>query len=325
MASLLTLGLVASASAYADPPRLVRLEYERQAGATACPDDAAIRAGVAARLGYEPFSDRADERLRATIRPAGNALEARIELRDAQDRVKAERRLVSRNHDCAELASSIELAIAIAIDPVGSAPPRAGADGSAPTTTGNAEQGESRHDMGVPAEPPAASAGEVTAPLALLLEAALLGGMGSAPSASLGLRAGAALRREALSLGVEARADLPASSSLRAGEASASLLVASVVPCVHVRGAAACALVTGGVLRVAGTGLVDQRHATLPYLGFGARLAYALPITERAAVLFQGDVTAPVTRTKLTVSDSVVWTSDAAAFTLGVGVACRFP
>jgi hypothetical protein len=323
----LAIALVARASAFAEVPRPVHLDYERQDGAALCPDDAAIRAGVAARLGYEPFRDQADDHLRATLRQAGHVLEARIELTDAHGKLKAERRLVSRNRDCAELASSVELAIAIAIDPVGSAPPRSGEEPPASSTAGAAEAGAPRDGDSARAEATTPPSGSSSAwpPIATRVEAGLLGGLQSAPAANLGFQAGAGLQSGAVSLGLEARVDLPASAPLRVGEASASLLVASLVPCAHAGMVAACVLVTGGAQRVAGHGLLDSRRATLPYLGFGVRLAFALPITARMSLALRGDVTAPVTETKLTVDDSVVWTSPPVAFTLGLGVAIRFP
>ena len=111
------LALCLTGSAVAQVPRQVRFEYARQDGAGACPDLATIQAGVAARLGYEPFSDRGSDLVRATIHQAGRGLEAHIEMIDPGGGLKAERRLVSHQRDCAELASSVELSISIAIDP----------------------------------------------------------------------------------------------------------------------------------------------------------------------------------------------------------------
>ncbi len=323
----LVITLVASAAAFAEMPRPVRLDYERLDGAALCPDNAAIRAGVAARLGYEPFRDQADDQLRATIRQAGHVLEARIELTDAQGKLKAERRLVSRNRDCAELASSVELAIAIAIDPVGSAPPRSGENPPESSTAGVARAGAPRDgdSASTEASTPPTGSSSTWPPTAKRVEVGLLGGLQSAPAANLGFQASAGLQSGAVSLGLEARVDLPASAPLRVGEASASLVVASLVPCAHAGMVATCVLVTGGAQRVAGRGLLDSRHATLPYLGFGVRLAFALPVTARMSLALHGDVTAPVTETKLTVDDSVVWTSPPVAFALGLGVAIRFP
>jgi len=125
---------------------------------------------------------------------------------------------------------------------------------------------------------------------------------------------------------IEASVHLPAAKSLRVGEAGAWLLAGSLVPCMHARPVSVCALATAGALRVAGQGgLVATRQATLPYLGFGVRAAASLPVTARAALTLHGDVTAPVTETKLTVDKDVVWTSPSVAITLGIGVAYRFP
>jgi hypothetical protein len=308
-------------AASADAPRLVRLEYERLDGASACPEEGIIRAGVAARLGYEPFRSRAEDRLRATVRPAGNGLEARIELLDAQGALKASRRLTSRQRDCSELAASVELAIAIAIDPMGRPHP----PDDAPVPAAGEEPNPSPRQQAAAPEPAAPGPSPAAPRLGWRAQAGLLGGWGSAPALSLGFTVGAALESDRWSVGVEGRADLPSSKTLRAGEASAGLVVASLVPCVRFGVASACGLATGGVRQVAGDGLVQARHATLPYFAFGGRAAVAWPMSERAALALHGDVTAPVTKTRLTVDDEVVWTSPAIAVALGVGVAVLFP
>ena len=68
----------------------------------------------------------------------------------------------------------------------------------------------------------------------------------------------------------------PASVPLKIGDVSTSLLVASLVPCVHWRSFAGCGLLTGGALRAAGHGLVDSRQVVDPYFALGARLALEL-------------------------------------------------
>jgi hypothetical protein len=290
--------------AFAQTPRKVRFEYARQDGATACPDLATLQAGVAARLGYEPFDDRADDLVRATIHQSGHAghgLEARIEMTDAKGSPKAERRLVSSQRDCAELASAVELAVSIAIDPFRLAQPA------------------------VRSTDPPASPSKPGRPLSGRAEAGIVGGLGTAPSRTIGVAAGAAIRGGDLSLGLEGRADLPASTSLRVGEASASLLVASLVPCAHFRMVATCALATAGALRASGHGLVDARKVTLPYVALGARLALAIPLTTRLSVALHGDLTTPLTETQLQVDGATVWTSPSLSLALGIGVAATFP
>ena len=317
--------ILAGTAAFADAPRFVRFEYERLEGAAACPEDAVIRAGVAARLGYEPFRDLAPDRLRATLRTAGQGLEARIEMVDGRGNLKAARRLTSRNRDCSELAASVELAIAIAIDPMGGplGGPRPRDDAPAPVIADEPSPSPSRPaaspEPQVPG--PASPAGP---PLSWRAQAGMVGGFGSAPALSLGFTAGGAIESGGWSLGIEGRADLPSSKALRAGEASAGLAVASLVPCLRFGMASACGLATGGVRQVAGDGLDNARHATVPYFAFGGRAAVALPMSERASLVLHGDVTAPVTKTRLTVDDEVVWTSPAIAVALGLGVTFKF-
>jgi hypothetical protein len=318
--------MVLAASASADVPRTVKLEYERQEGAASCPEEAAIRTGVAARLGYEPFREQASDRLRTSIRQVGRLLEARIELVDAHGTAKAERRLVSRQHDCLELASSVELAIAIAIDPV--LAPRRPMDEAATASAAADQPADATATDASPAGGRAvapATAASARSSIRKRIDVGLLGGIGSAPSANLGLRAGVALEGDLASLGLEARADLPASTALRVGEASSSLLLASVVPCAHVGVAAGCFLLTAGAQRVAGEGLVDSRRATLPYVGLGLRLGLGLPVWARTFLTAHADMTAPLTLARLKVDESVVWRSPTIALALGIGLAFRFP
>jgi hypothetical protein len=283
---------------------------------------------VAARLGYEPFNDQADERVRAVIQPSGHGLEARIELTDAKGSPKAERRLVSRQRDCAELASSVELAISIAIDPfrLGPSPAGQGVGARAPEVANETDPGAAPNASPValvsPRTPLVASRPRS---LASQVGAEVVSGLGAAPSRTLGVAAGVGVRGGDLSLGLEGRADLPASTSLRVGEASTALWVASLVPCAHVGRVATCALVTAGALRAAGHGLVEARTVTLPYAAVGARVALAIPLTGRWSLALHGDVTTPLTKSKLQVDGTAVWTSPILSAALGLGVAAIFP
>jgi hypothetical protein len=327
LGQVLAVALLCDAPALADVPRPVRLDYDRQAGAAACPDDVTIRAGVTSRLGYDPFSDQANDRMRVTLRENGRVLEARIELVDALGNLRAERRLVSHGGDCAELASSVELAMAIAIDPLGTAPSPAEEKplaGGAPTK--EMRQAPDRGTSAEAATTPAATGSSPSRPLLKRVEAGIIGSLGWLPAANLGLRAGGGLQGEVLSLSIEARADLPASKSLRVGQASAWLLAGSLVPCVHARGASACALATVGAMHVAGGGgLENPQHATLPYLALGVRVAASLPLTPTVSLAVHGDLTTPVTETRLTVGNEVVWASPTVAIAFGFGIAYRFP
>ena len=319
-------------SALAQTSRQVRFEYVRRDGAMACPDPVTIQAGVAARLGYEPFHERGGELVRATIHQAGRGLEARIEMLDESGRLKAERKLSSSERDCSELASSVELAISIAIDPF-----RLNAALAVPGTLNPSAESASTSDKG-PGEGIAQASSQTSArkesvaspathPLSAQVEAGLLGALGAAPAGALGFAASAGIRGGDLSLAAEGRVDLPASTSLRVSgtSASTSLWVASLLPCAHFRMLATCAEVSAGALRAAGHGLVDSRTVTLPYVAVGARLAAAIPLTPRLSLALYGDLTTPLIEARVEVDHAVVWTSPILAFVLGVGLAAHFP
>jgi hypothetical protein len=155
--------------------------------------------------------------------------------------------------------------------------------------------------------------------------ASLVGAVGVAPAAGWGLEARIGARRGELSLAVEGRADFAASQALSSGGVSASLLVASLVPCAHWRNLAACALASAGVLRAAGHGLVDARQVSDPWLALGARLGGEVPLRGPLFVTAHLDAVAPLVQTELKVGEAVVWTTPAVAFAAALGLAVAFP
>jgi hypothetical protein len=299
--------LLASAAPTQDPRR-VRFAYELPDSSETCPDEAKLRAGVVARLGYDAFDAAAEEELKVSLRRTGHELEALITITDGQGRVRAERRLISRHGDCAELASSVELAVSIAIDPFRVAEPP---------------------EPAVPAPPQTEPTPTVpTAPAPRLLgqiKAGALVGQGTAPTRTLGFVLGGNVRRGRWSLGLEARADLPRDRGLPVGAIRTTSLLGSLSPCVHWRGATACALITAGALHAQGRGLVDAQRITRPTVAMGARLAYTLPLSRRFSLLFHGDVTTPIVTTELDVDHEGVWTTPPVAAALGIDLGFNFP
>jgi hypothetical protein len=281
----------------------------------------AIEAGVAARLGYEPFDERASDLVRTSIRPTAHGLEARIELVDRQGMLKAERRLVSHQRDCTELASSVELAVSIAIDPLG-------VGAAVPAANAPADIAEDRPATTAP-EPPAptsvTSSKQPRSPLVARVEGGLVGTMAKAPGDSLGARVGGSLGGEFLSLGLEGQADFSARKSLQQGDAGATLWTASLVPCARQGVVAACALFTAGLLRGSGEGLAEAHSTNLFYAALGLRLAFSLSLTSSLALTVHGDAMAPLTEEQLRVDAQTVWTSPHVAATLGLGLAATFP
>ena len=331
----LCVGLVAPVQA--QQPARVRLAYDRGEGATSCPDVRAFADGVAGRLGYEPFDAAADGLVRVAVGRRERALEARIEMVDANGKTKAERLFTSRRSDCTELAATMQLAIAIALDPFhATAPERATAADSlpppppassptpmVPPRSVPAPEVRSAAAAALPAAAPSRPPGPT--PLAWEVGLAVVGGTGSEPNRDLGTEVRVAARRRNLSLAIEGRADLPASVSLPVGQVSTSLLVASLVPCAHWRLLAACGLVTAGVLRAAGHGLVDERQVSDPWVALGARVAAEMRVTSRLFVTAHADVATPLVETELKVGGADLWTPPPVSFLGGLGLAVAFP
>lgn len=319
-------GLAGPATARAQTaarPAQVDLTYERSEAAAACPDARAFAAAVAGRLGYEPFQSGAPRRMKVTVDRRERTFDARVELTEPGGARSAERRFTSRATDCAELAATTELALAIAIDPFHSSlpapPPTAAAPPPAPAPLPPA-----------PAPTPATVVVRGTPPVLpgrpvlLGLAAGVVGAIGSAPADALGLEVRGGARRGDFSLALEGRANFTASTAVATGSVSATLLAASLVPCAHWRSFAACALATAGVLRAAGHGLVDARQSEDPWFAVGARLAAELPIHGTLALAAHADAVAPLVQTELKVGGASLWTTPPVAFAAGVGLAVAF-
>ncbi|HTB72556.1 MAG TPA: hypothetical protein VK762_04915 [Polyangiaceae bacterium] len=94
-----------------------RLVYSRAAGAESCPDERALRAAVAERVGYDPFFAWVKQAVVASMAPDGRrGFVARIRLVDEQG-IEAGTRDLHADGACADLLDTAALAIAIAIDP----------------------------------------------------------------------------------------------------------------------------------------------------------------------------------------------------------------
>ncbi|HEY3356649.1 MAG TPA: hypothetical protein VGQ83_25585 [Polyangia bacterium] len=331
-------------------PAPVRLVFERGPGAEHCPAADALRAGVAGRLGRDPFRADAPRLVRAVIARTGARLAATVEVRGADGKPVGQRAFRSRNNDCVELAAAVELAIAIAIDPfalsrrgvdtweepiippVVLAPPPRAAPPAAPGQGASAVAPPAPLDDAAAPTPPRAKTMPVATltalawpALELFVEGGATGAFGSTPAPTVGLRALVGLRRERLSLGLEARGELPRDADAGGGSVSATVVAAAVVPCYQRGRVAGCVLLAAGAIRGAGHGLAEARSETTSWLAAGARAAVDIPLTRKVALLVSGDLVAPLQRTLLRVSGAPAWTSPVVCGALGLGVRARFP
>jgi hypothetical protein len=252
----------------------------RDEGARSCPGEAALRAGVAARLGYDPFFAWATRTIIVELEGAHRGFRARAKIVDGEGHVIGQRLLESPSKDCDDLIGSLALAISLAIDdlPVEPLPP--------------VERDAPRDALATP-EPPRATAivavsGEAEPPPAppmrvrswtFVSSAGIHGSLGTAPSPALGLPAGLGVRGSWWSLTVEGRSDFPVSMTLSdGGRLSSSLLLAGLVPCAHLRvGLFACLQGALGSFRGASDGISMPLSDSAFFAGAGGRVGYGGP------------------------------------------------
>ncbi len=298
---LLTTVIIASAAAAAEP---LRFEYLRLPGAESCPDQRSVERAVAARLGHDPFTSDARKFLRAVLSRDATGFAGELTLHEG-DEVLGRRQLESSADDCRELASALELAIAIAVDPqhlTRVSTPSAPAPPAAPS----------------PAPPPPPP------PRRSLAPSDAYGAIGGRVSAGLspliipGWVAGAAVRWSHVGIGIEGRADAATNLVLAQGRVTTSTLLGSVIPCAHLGRIAACGIMSAGTLRVTGRISPPVRRDSALLLLAGGRLELELWRFRRLTLRPFVDAQASLSRVAVLSGDEELWVTP--PFTGGGGL-----
>ena len=86
----------------------------RGPGAEACPGDAELRKAVATRIGYDSFFPAAQKTVIAQVARGGRGYSERVQIIGDDGNMRGERQLASKGDDCAELVSTMALAVSIA-------------------------------------------------------------------------------------------------------------------------------------------------------------------------------------------------------------------
>ena len=295
------------------------MTYERGAGAEHCPDELALRNAVSARLGYDPFDEKATRSVAAAIVRRGETLIGRVEVKSDDDEPRGVREISSRQNDCTELSSALSLAISIAIDPLSlTRPPKA-----EPAVVLRKPQ-PSRKCPKPPPAPKPAPCEEEPSLVTFRASAGMHAALGTSPSiATLGMDIDAGLRWRALSIDVGGRADIPIAGTTDRGEVATSLLVATVAPCGHVSFFSGCALGAFGAMR--GEHLDLDERETVPFVALGARAAAEVPVVGVMGVRVFGDLLFPLTSTGINVFGEEVWRAPVVQGAVGVAVMGDFP
>lgn len=326
--------------------------YLRDEGSLSCPNEATLRAAVAARLGYDPFEKGAPRVVRATIETdAKGGYSARVELQGGGEGQML--REYSTQGSCNDLVSAIALSISLAIDAERSAaePPLRAVDPAAPETP--APPPEQSGSAGAAPKPPA---GTATAPQPLP-QAALrcpiceapaveaktetqrfrLGfqfaagahaelALGSAPGTAVGSSLFIQGRRNAFSIGLELRVDAPAGKDLPSGAHIQSGLVGfALVPCLHFQWFRGCAILFGGEIWGRSQNIDVPRTAIAFHGAAGLRAGFEWPRNAAWALSAHADALALLSPVDITINGStVVWSAPGVFATVGAGALLRF-
>lgn len=286
-----------------------RLSYEVRPGLEGCPDEAWVRGAVAARLGRDPFDASAVTAVRARIdRGEGPALEAQVEVERA-DGTTGRRRLDSPTGDCLELASAVELAITLAIEPLWltkkpAPPPEPPKPAPAPPPV-------------VTPKPPPPTPVEVRGRLGLL------GTAGGVPGFTGGLPLGGVVAWPRFSVALEGRVHLPTGVDFGFGKANTFSALGSVVPCLRAGWFSGCGVVSVGAFQVESSA-AEVRRATTVMAQAGARAMADLHLTRRVALVPWLEGAVILTRTSIVSGTSTLWVTWPVAVSGGLFVEVNF-
>jgi hypothetical protein len=323
-------GLLAGSSAARAAPT-ARLVYSRTAGAEACPDEGEMRRAIAERVGYDPFFPWAQKTVVASMAPASpQGFIATVSLVDEHGYSHGAREIHTSGR-CAELREAAALAIAIAIDPQLLAP-RA-EDPPAPPPSPPPVPPEAPAPPASPApaaRAPIAAAPALRAPPSpgppVMVEgsAGVVGSLGVAPLATVGLSLGVSARRGHGSLGVEARVDAPSPKSVQGGgNVLFWLATAGLTVCGHAGPFLACALGQLGSMQTSGD-VAGAHPASYLWGAAGGRLGWTLPITETSGLRLRGDVLADLDRATIVLHLTALAPAPPVTGSLGIEYVLRF-
>jgi hypothetical protein len=335
-AAAVALGASLSAAEHAS----VTLDYSRAEAATTCPDEATFRGLVAARLGYDPFVAAGTRALTVSFERRGNEVVGRLTLSGETAQERRERSLRGGPDECFELATSMALIVAVAVDPgaLQARPESPEATAPAPAATAPEAPPPTRvQAVAVPPFPPAPAA-DHAAPsrTSVRLELAALLPIGIVPEPRGGARAGAAYDGGRWSLGIEGSFLFPSSrdDTEGTGEVSAFAASGSLVPCVSPLDTESwwldlCTVASVGVLRSTAMGVTRAAPASDLFATAGPRAAFSFLFSRRVGLGFSAEAPIALSRVHLHLEDRgqnrEVWAQAPLGFIAAVSLLARFP
>jgi hypothetical protein len=332
----------------------VTLSYTSAKSATSCPDEATFRGLVAARLGYDPFVSAGVRTLAVDFDRRGNQVVGRLDLSADGEAKSVKRTLRTGAADCFELATSMALVVAVAVDPNASpasagvlapppaAPPKNHAPAAAPTAAAAAAPAPAPTTP-APAPAPAPAHAEPRRPargepspsnLRFELGGLLTGGV--VPAFAPGVRVGVGLdagtwliRAEGTFVSAGSR-DNPGGP----GHVSAFALAASLAPCVDPIagddvGLELCAVASLGVLRSTAREVTRAAATSTLLANLGPRVATIVMVSRVLGLGIAAEAPFSLSRAHLYIDDggvrNEVWAQPRVGFILATSLVAGIP
>lgn len=295
-----------------------------------CADEERFLAGVAARLGRDPFDDDAEDEIRIRARDEEDRLVLIVEAVHRGE-VLGARELQGTPAACDELLANAELSVSVLLDPLTTVFPTEEASPDETSSTATAAPAASPSAEADAGAPPAVVVEEPVAPsVSPRVRGAAFVSLGRQPGVGLGARAGVQARSPAalllvdgVSLGIEVGGTLPAFVQAGGGEVHGAEAAVSLVPCGHLWLTEVCGIIDAGALFASGSSFASPAAGVLPLFAVGARAGIALPLFAGLMAEAHGTLTMPLTRHRLRAKGSgdVLWETAPVAGSIGVGLA----
>jgi hypothetical protein len=318
----------------------VTLTYELQEAPASCPDEATFRGLVSARLGYDPFVTAGALALTVDFRRRGNEAVGRLNLTGENREKRGERTLRAGADDCFELATSMALIAAVAVDPdavkahaqseSSTATPETSPPPPAPPKVEPKPVDRSPPPVHAPLPPPAV-VDQFERGVRVELGAVLPVGIVPAPRG--GIRAGATADIGAWSIGAEGAFLFPSSRDSAYGEISAYVLSASLVACAHPVASESwllsfCAVGSVGALRSTAARVTRPVAATDLFATTGPRIAAVVMLSRAVGLGAHAEMPVTLSRVHLHIDDGgqrrEVWAQSPVGFLGGLSLVARF-
>lgn len=340
---LLLVLLLLSGSARAE--EALRLDFRREAGAEACPDEQDFRDALTAHIRRQLIDPSSTSKLVVRLQAKAGWYRGVASLRDPSGSASWTISLGPIPRDCAAVAENLALAIAIKIDPAGkrkapTIPPHEhrlfGVDGELPAMP---DPPAPQPPIPLPPTPPPPPRDAPPPPpprdpeQRVRLGAAAGIALGALPSLApiVSVDVGVRWRDLPLSVALEGSVATPMSADLQGSlhvvHVTAFRGTGAGIACGHfLRFLFACGRVALGAVHATGiaTGLVAQ-PATVFYGGLGPRVGAEFPLgTEHLLARVFGDVLFTLGRPELQAGGASVWEASLVSGTAGGGLAAAF-